>query len=479
MQGVFPVSYSTVSRDVDEFLQRLYTQRVQNGMAAMTVMRVGNLVTIPAIGALVVLLVGFVQWDAITRCPSTLDGCGALSQYLDGWGPPWFTFRKLFMFSQIVAPAVWWLLHVLFLPVFFRVHGAVRDFYRRELDIDDGSIHEYSWEEVMTRLVGDEPEIKGGIVRRLARKDDFWSAVYRSDMLRPFLIRGVTWSAESDILHRVLDMCLVNHVTSTQFVENGVLPPASNIRWGMVLLAVAMLVGLPFLLPFTVLHTLFRHLDELRRNQTTARARTSTSKTKYLLRTYNELPLEVDRRVSRATELAAEYLECFTYPLAHSVASMLLMVFGFAAGVLWCLALFDEAILLTVTIGRHNLLWYAGVTSVIVSVARGFVAKPGKDVISQAPEKFAALVATTGYSAPDWQQASHREDVRAQVAALFPNTLTKLLRELVAVILVPFQLLWVMNTVRIEGFRHRLGRVTIPDDVAGYVCQPFDHVDPV
>ena len=136
---------------------------------------------------------------------------------------------------------------------------------------------------------------------------------------------------------------------------------------------------------------------------------------------------------------ADHYTRQFPSPLLAIVCRGVSFVVGGVVGVLLVFTFMDEAILLYVEWGGHNLLWYFGVFSAVLAVARAFVPGPGAKVHD--PNAATRVVATYTHHLPRaWRRRGgrcHTPAVRDAFLALFPYKLETLLHEVVSIAVTP------------------------------------------
>lgn len=89
--------------------------------------------------------------------------------------------------------------------------------------------------------------------------------------------------------------------------------------------------------------------------------------------------------------------------------------------VLLLASVIDEAILLYVHTGDHNLLWYLGICSAAYAASRSLVPDETKTVNSATREELMdRITACTHYRPKDWIDRAHTTEVRDEMLELFP-----------------------------------------------------------
>ena len=465
----------------DEFIRQLYQHKREHGFWLGVVHRVSNAVAVPLISIVAITAIGFVRWDAMLHCTVQQNGteggttaCGHLFDYITPLQQPLST-RQATALLQVGLLVLWWLWCVTSLCIHVKSSRCMARFYATTLQLADEEVYAEPWDGIVTRVqhgVLAARVVPGHgfrLAARLLRQENYWTALYCRGSLDGWKLAGVDLS-ETAVLHRVLHTCLVVQVTSSEFVNHGVLPSATAIYHRALLCAVVMLLCLPALLPFLVVYCAFTYTEEFHSRRTVLGPRTFSFKAKWLFREYNEAPHVLERRLAHATPHAERYLSYFTRPVVMIVASKIVVVAGFILGFVIAIAMYDEDVLLKVHLLDHNVLWYAGMLSIVLAAARASTPVPGSDVACDAPAAFHSLYACTHYYVASWNRRVHTSTTCRDVARLFPYLGTQLLRELAALFLVPLYMLGWGSASRLSALIDDIHTLTRQHDSVGYVC---------
>lgn len=462
---LLPPQYQTIAESPDEFLELLYRHKRENGFKAGLVHRVADLVALAVVTVLAVAIIGFVRWEDLAACrmasPST--SCGDLVDFMDSVSSPW-TLRKVIAALQFSCLAAWWLVCALALVEFVSTGRKLRSFCATTLHLPDDKVATEPWSVMVRKLCG--PDAFLDVQMRLLRKDNFWITIYSSGMFNDWQLRHFN-VLDTTVFHAIMNFCVVGHTASREFIRSGKFPTPGAVRRRLCIISALILVLLPCIGPFLCVYYLFRHAEEMRSAH--IQTRMFSFSARWLIREFNETADSLEWRLARAEEHTAKYLGCFANPVWQAVASKVVMVAGFALGILIFVALFDEGMLLSVSLFSHHLLWYMGALTLVIAGARHSAPSSPKNVDRDAAEAFEKMYKELHYSKHYWFGHEHTHAVRDEVLLLYPYKVFLFVRELAAMVVVPCYLLYWATSARLLAVFSRLEQVTCMTD-AGHVC---------
>ncbi len=461
-----PPQFQQVADTPDEFLELLYRHKHENGFRAGLIHRVADLVALAAVTVLAVAVIGFVRWGDLAGCraASPTLSCGNLGDYLDAVTAPW-TLRKIIALLQFACLAAWWVVCLLALVEFVGTGRRVREFCSTVLQLSDNKIATEPWSVIVRKLCGADAFLD--VQMRLLRKDNFWVAIYSSGMFNEWQLKHFN-VLDTTVFHAIMNFCVVGHTASQEFIRSGKFPKPSLVRRRLCVMATLILVLLPCVGPFLCVYYLFRHAEEMRSAH--IQTRMFSFGARWLIREFNETTDSLEWRLARAEEHTTKYLGCFANPVWQAVASKIVMVAGFALGILIFVALFDEGMLLSVALFNHHLLWYMGALTLVIAAARHSAPTSPKNVERDAAEAFEKMYKELHYSKHYWFNNEHTHAVRDEVLLLYPYKAFLFVRELAAMVIVPCYLLYWATSARLLAVFSRLEQVTCLAGDAGHVC---------
>ncbi|RYE98547.1 MAG: hypothetical protein EOO41_02250, partial [Methanobacteriota archaeon] len=143
------------------------------------------------------------------------------------------------------------------------------------------------------------------------------------------------------------------------------------------LLAVLWLLALPFVLCYATLVLGTQHLGDAYVSKDIMGPREWSVYARRIVREYNELPHVLERRLAAASKPTRKFLQAAVSPYAASVGRGLTVPTAVLLGLILVAGAVNEDLVLHVTWGGRNLVWYAAVLGGLLSVARGIIPTAG------------------------------------------------------------------------------------------------------
>lgn len=133
-------------------------------------------------------------------------------------------------------------------------------------------------------------------------------------------------------------------------------------------------------------------------------------------REFNELPHVFDERINKSYSPAIDYLQSFTSLYVSITARCVAYISGSLVAVLLVASVLDEAILLYVHIGDHNLIWYLGICSAIFAASRSIAPEDGKIITADEQNEMVDRISAWTHYRPDhWEgRAASSEVISSQ-----------------------------------------------------------------
>jgi hypothetical protein len=187
------------------------------------------------------------------------------------------------------------------------------------------------------------------------------------------------------------------------------------------------------------------------------------------LREYNELPHVFQRRMAAAAPAAARYLREFPpSPAVNAAARVVASLAGAALTLLLAAALVDDALLVHVSVGSHNLLFLSAALGGVLAGARALTSDAWHGTL-QPEAALSELAAHLHFMPRRWWRRARSPRVRAEVAALFQYRAVLFLQDVAGAVTTPLALLCVLPG-QAEALVAFLRAATVQREGLGAMC---------
>lgn len=485
--------------NLDNFLMDIYSFFLGNGMYAIILTRILNMLTL-------LFVIGFSTYLGSCIDYSTLSESHKLSEVqVPNCMARLGTFHKLVLWLV----ALFWFLKLFQYIRDIKRLADLRNFFRYALDIPDSDMQTVSWQQVVSRLMKlkdanlatanvDHPDLGAQskqridphvIANRIMRKENYLIAMYNKDVLD--LRIPIPW-ANSQFLTRTLEWHISLCIMDYAFNAQGLLRPvflreshrrilADGLRRRFLFAGVMNIVFAPFIILYLALLYFFRYFNEYHKDPSAIGTRQYTPLAEWKMREFNELFHLFRGRINRSYEPAARYVNQFPREMTATVARFVTFVAGSFAAVLGIVSLVDPELFLGFEITPdRTVLFYLGVFGTVVAVGRGLI--PDDNVVFDPESSLRSVCEHTHYLPAEWEGQLHSTKVRADFIKLYDLKIMIILKELASVIIAPF-ILWFSlpkcSDRVIDFFRD----FSVHVDGVGYVCSfavfNFDNALPV
>ena len=205
-----------------------------------------------------------------------------------------------------------------------------------------------------------------------------------------------------------------------------------------------MLLVLPFALVYEVIHFFLSNAQHFHSNKSYLGPRVWTIWALYRFREFNEMPDTFEARMRRSFGPANMYLASTQSREALKIARLVEFMTGALVATLLLASFADEAVLLYVHAGGHNLLWWLGVLTAIYAGARSMSSTPDRHESLKTPrellEEIQEHTRTQLWSLKEGERKNRRK-IRGDLDKLFVFKLKALGLDLISSVFVPIQLI--------------------------------------
>jgi len=471
LQGDTREQWEAIS-DLDSFFSRVYAYFEERGLRCILAGRVIQLLTLAFTLGLAVCLADALNWEGLVNECKDEHSCAAVQLLRhDALSAP-SPFLKLF----VGVFALYWLWMLLHFFWDLRPLLEMRAFYRDKLRIVDADLQVVAWDLVVQRVVELQATSRLCIVKdqltahdianRILRKENFMVAFVNRGLLPLELPMLPSLNMLTKTLEWNVYFCILEAMFDSEFrIRQSFTQDVTGLRRRLVLTGVLNLLLSPFIAAFMLIFFFLKHAEEFhRRPASSAFSRDYSSRARWMMREFNELPHIFEARMLASTPDANTYVEQFPAPLLTLVARFVTFIVGSLVGVLILLSLLNERVLIFYLHG-FNLFWWLSMASVLLAVSRTFSAQPN---VSMHPEALLQSVARhTHYMPATWRQRGHTRQVYEEFARLYQYRVLLLLQEILGCVITPLLLCFVLPrrapdilafvrafTVHVEGVGH-------------------------
>jgi autophagy-related protein 9 len=123
-----------------------------------------------------------------------------------------------------------------------------------------------------------------------------------------------------------------------------------------------------------------------------------------------------ENRINKSYSPANDYVKLFTNVYVTITSKCVAYIAGAFVAVLLLTSVLDEAILLYVHTGDHNLIWYLGIFSAVYAAARSGVPDEVSVANQSSPEELVDKIsACTHFKPVEWNDKCHTHEVSVTV----------------------------------------------------------------
>ncbi|KAI9341801.1 APG9-domain-containing protein [Zopfochytrium polystomum] len=470
------------TRNLDEFLSRVYEYFLDKGYTCCLLSRICNLCILAFIIWFSTFLAYCVDYRLIAKertlvevlrpqCVKNIHGLSAL---------------------LLVTFSIWWVWQAFRLILDIPRLWEMKVFYEELLEIAEGAMDSLEWQEVVDKLVKLKSSTDGeaqsrrterldafAIANRIMRKENYLIALFNKDILDLRLPYMGSKQMLTKIIEWNLSFCIIAYL----FDDNGSVRKRflkeSNRRLQkrFTMMALLNLLFAPFLLVLMILYFLFRSAEEYQKDPSSLGARQYTPYARWKFREFNELPHVFQRRLSRSYPNASKYLEQFPKRRIIILARFVSFIAGAFAAALAAITIIDQDILMGFEISPgRSALFYITVFGGILAASRSLT--PDENQIFE-PERIIREVAEDTHYLPEtWRGKLHTEEasfptiihqVKAEFSALFDFKLLVFVQEIFSVLYAPIILYYSLPKCS-EDIIDFCRDFTVQMDSIGYVC---------
>jgi hypothetical protein len=234
----------------------------------------------------------------------------------------------------------------------------------------------------------------------------------------------------------------MEHLFNDQFnVSTVFLKDVQGLQSRFLLVGLVHFLLLPFMILFMIIHFTLQNIQQFHSSKSYLGPRQWSPYALWKFREFNELKHVFEQRILQSYKPLNEYLHTFHIPYLAVGARCCVYLSGSLLAVLLIVSLIDEAVLLYIHVGDHNLLWYLGIFTAVYGASNSMIPDETVVVTREEQETLVQKVsAFTHFSKVEWQDRCHTTQVRDELVELFPYKVQLFFLEIMSVILTPIVL---------------------------------------
>lgn len=222
----------------------------------------------------------------------------------------------------------------------------------------------------------------------------------------------LTKSLESSLYY-----CVLMHIFNDQFAVSGVfLRDVKGLQSRFFVVGAVHFVLLPFMLIFFTVNFFLENAQQFHSSKAYLGPRQWSPLAIWQFREFNEMLHVFENRINKSYSPANDYVKLFTNVYVTITSKCVAYIAGAFVAVLLLTSVLDEAILLYVHTGDHNLIWYLGIFSAVYAAARSGVPDEVSVANQSSPEELVDKIsACTHFKPVEWNDKCHTHEVSVTV----------------------------------------------------------------
>ncbi|KAJ3491877.1 hypothetical protein NLJ89_g11297 [Agrocybe chaxingu] len=484
--------------NLDAFLQEVYYYYEGKGIYSIALARGLNLLTVGFVIGFSTFLLGCIDYSGIRHHKHT-----QLSDVIVHHCVSRFSGFTLVFFLLFTAFYVWQMISY---ALGIKRLVDMYNFYTHLLKIPDADIQTISWSEVVRRIgaIREENPLtalsskKGrtsddtatakldahDIANRIMRQENYLIALFNKELLdlrvpwpaflKPFLSeenskgRMLTQALEWNLRFSLMEYLFDDHgkVRKVFLKSKNRAVLIEGLRRRFIFMGILNAIFAPFIVLYFLMYSFFRYFEQYHKDPSSAGGRRYTSFAQWKFREFNELPHVFIRRLDESYPVSNMYIGQFPNEKMTLVMRFVAFIAGSFAAVLVLATVIDPELFLNFEITEHRtILFYLGVFSAILTVARGII--PEDNRVFDPELLMTEVINYTHYMPEEWKGQLHSKKASSITSSLY--TSNTMLSEIVSVLLTPF-ILWFSLPECAPAIIDFFREFTVHVDGRGYIC---------
>lgn len=374
-------------------------------------------------------------------------------------------------------PSNWYLLISLILYLIYLINFTfntinniklcitIKKIYDDKLEILEKELKYYTWHEIVNIILNKytDPNLNIYTINAIICQEDNLMIYF----LRHKLIDS---SYISTLLEINIHYCFINSLVTTNYkiTKETMISYYDKIKTRLLIVILINLITLPFSLYVILIYNIINYGENLYNNPSFLFNRIWTTKAKWRLKFYNELPHEFDKRMLKLSDNVNIIINSNQNREFYNIFKFINFVFGSLFVMLIILSIINEDILTKCDIfeGR-SVLWTIGIIGSIILLIKKLNKTEGYINENLLLNNLEEIKNTIGSINPHWFDDNIRYQLIKLLKSMYQNKINIIFYEIINVLLSPYYLfIWLYNYKNIK-----INYIISNQFVLGYVCK--------
>ena len=437
------------------FFSDLYNYYIKGGFWCIFVENLLNIILTGFILFFVTFVLFFINWALISKCESEAT-CSDISTYIISPSKFYSINMNNFMIFFIVMFIIYWVFmsFVMLKDIFKNI--KYRSFFVHSLRTTDDEIKVSSWNDILKKLIEHDNNLSTEyIIGSIMRRDNYIISIIGSNI---FNINPIYYT-HSFLL--VLNICILNQIFLYGVYDK------TRIKYTMIIIGIISICILPFTIIIVIIHYLVSFITDVYAKKSYIGPKEWILYAKLLFRDYNELPHIFNDRITKSYKYASQYEQKFNSHMINIIMDKLIFFLGICLTLLVLLTLYDERIVMYVSMFGRNLLWYIAIITSMISLARFVMVYPSE--IEETSEEIMNNIIKYTHYPFHTNKTTNQYEILNEFRKLYKYKIIGILIEICAVFVIPFYI--IIKSSDIESVLKFIENNTVRHKKLGFICR--------
>ncbi len=464
----------------DVFLTRIYKYYYGGGYTNMILSSIINILSILFFIFFTAFLFTCVIYDNLFMCSQEIPEQCQIITFQNLKTMHWFTI------IYIIICTVYFISKICSLFYIFKNYMSIKRFYEDTLGISDFELGTITWSNVVSRIttINEQNNIftcvsdlnPHNIANIIMRKENYLVAMHNKDIINftvPFFgnrlyTHSVEWCVNYCIINSLFDLDMkLKHKFLSQhnhIIANNI----SDLNRRFRIIGIVYLIFMPFILVYTIIHTMFTYGEKIYHNPSEIGLRRWTTDAIWKFREFNELQHVVDERLRLGSKYTNKYLEQFSNKYLDLISRYVIFVLGSVLITMFLFTLINEyATLHLYSFAGKSALWWFGILGAIIALSKKFVVTKKMFYPHLMMNKVARFI---HYIPVEWEQNADTKFVKIEFEKYYKYQIMIVLEDIIGTMLIPYFLISEAPKFT-PSILELVREFTKEIDQVGYVCE--------